>query len=222
MDLPRIKQTVRNNYRIPAYFALILFCSPLDFADDYKIDKRNILNQWFVKLGWFWTISLILPLLFVTIRNNDRDSVSKAIFRIISSSTLWYSSVNLFQLIDDFTGYDISGHTFLLIFSNLLISSELKLSESLVKLAKTEEKIKDNINDGTRLNNFPSVKLACLVLTVLWDFMLIQTALYYHTMLQKAVAALWAFASWYILELVFYSKAQLEVGQSGLRRTVKE
>jgi len=42
------------------------------------------------------------------------------------------------------------------------------------------------------------------ILTLIWDFMLIQTALYYHTMIQKAVAGLWAVAAWFLMYHVIY------------------
>jgi hypothetical protein len=145
-------------------------------------------------LGWFWTTALTLPLMFASIKMEDKLNVSKAVFRFILSTILWYLSTNFFQILDDMLGFDISGHTFLLIFSNLLITSELKLS---------------NQHSSTQ-----SIRYSSFLLTSLWDFMLIQTALYYHTVLQKTIAALWAISSWYLLHVLFYEKA-LEEHQKG-------
>jgi EamA domain-containing membrane protein RarD len=125
--------------------------------------------------------------MFASIKMDDRANVSKAIFRFTLSTTLWYISTNFFQILDDFVGFDISGHTFLLIFSNLLITSELRLSDR-----------------QESLDSLQHVKTSIILLTLLWDFMLIQTALYYHTVLQKAIAALWAIGAWYILHILFY------------------
>uniref|UniRef100_A0A6G1SP81 Fat storage-inducing transmembrane protein 2 n=1 Tax=Aceria tosichella TaxID=561515 RepID=A0A6G1SP81_9ACAR len=199
LDSRKIRQTFTQNVRIPVYCCLILVCSLIALPEDYKIDKRNILNQWFVKLGWFWTTALMLPLMFANIRIDDRLSVSKAVFRFILSTILWYFSTNFFQLIDDLIAFDISGHTFILVYSNLLIASELRLSD--------EQKSGDSMQH---------VRLTSLLLTALWDFMLIQTALYYHTVLQKTIAAFWAIGSWYLLHVLFYEDA-LEENQKEKR-----
>lgn len=199
LDSRKMQQTFRQNVRIPIYCCLILVCSVIPLAEDYKIDKRNILNQWFVKLGWLWTTALILPLMFVNIRIDDRLNVSKAVFRFILSTILWYTSTNFFQILDDMVGFDISGHTFILMFSNLLITSELRLS-----------------SQHKGLDSMQHVKISSMLLTLLWDFMLIQTALYYHTVLQKTIAALWAIGSWYLLHILFYERA-LEENQAGTK-----
>lgn len=216
MDHLKMKQTLMRNNRILAYCTLIVICSVLSLPEDYKIDKRNVLNQWFVKLGWFWTTTLLLPVLFLTIRVDDRDAVFQTILRLVTSSILWYTSVNLFQYLDTNTGFDISGHTFLLAFSNLIITSELELVEVSDKLEKfTNKKSIPKKEECCRTQHFFTVKLILLTLTVLWDFMLLQTALYYHTILQKAIAMAWAVGSWYILHVFFYHKPKLELETLG-------
>lgn len=169
-------------------------CSILTPPEDYKIEKQNILNQWFVKLGWFWTTVVILA-------NIQRaDNLAEAVSKYISSTMIWYFSTNLFQLLDNAIGFDISGHTFLLIFSNLLISSESRLSDK--KLAQP-------------------IRVSTLLLTTLWDFMLIQTALYYHTVLQKVIAAVWAIGSWYFLHTLFNESSLSEEKQRERRKATK-
>lgn len=203
----RMIQRVRQNHRVLAYSALVLVGSLLSLPEDYKIDKRNILNQWFVKIGWFWTNALLLPLLFATIRMDDRETVAQAIFRLVASSTLWYTSVNIFQFVDTTTGFDISGHTFLLMFSNLFITSELKLTDTQIVVAGDENQTKKKSSSITNLQAQTSrIKLSLVILSALWDFMLLQTTLYYHTIIQKAIAAIWAILSWYIMDIVFYQK----------------
>lgn len=193
MDQKQIAQTLMKNVRIPAYCVMIFTCSLLNLSEDYKVEKTNILNQWFVKLGWFWTSSLVLTLLLLSIRDDDKESVSKAMFKVIVSTAIWYISVSFFQYVDSTTGFDISGHTFILVFSNLLITSELKLFTAIEPSRK-------------RFVHVQTFKILLLALSILWDFMLLQTALYYHTMLQKMIAAIWAISSWYTLHLLFYIK----------------
>lgn len=199
MNRDNVIKFLTRNIRIPIYLSLIVICSLVSITEDYKIDKKSLLNQWFVKLGWFWTCALVLPILFSNIRSDDKESVSHAIFRITLSTILWYVSVNLFQYLDVTTGFDVSGHTFLLIFSNLLITSELKLYSIKLKLEP---------RNAIRPIEFDSLTLPLYMLTILWDFMLIQTALYYHTILQKAIAAAWAIGSWLVLHMLFYRGAR--------------
>ena len=197
LDGQHIRDTCLSNVRIPIYSCLIIVCSLIGVPDDYKIDKRNILNMWFVKIGWFWTSTLMLPLVFASIKTDNKQNVSLAIFRVILSTLLWYLSVNLFQFIDDMTGFDISGHTFLLTFSNLLITSEMRHSEKLDELV--------NVKTDTAISAH-HIRLPLMLLSSLWDFMLLQTALFYHTILQKSIALVWAIGSWYLVHTIFYER----------------
>lgn len=176
-----------------AYCVTISICSLLSLPEDYRVDKSNLLNQLFVKLGWFWTLALLTPLMLAPVKSSDKQAVSQEILKLATSTLIWYTSVNLFQYVDNVTGYDISGHTFLLIFSNLLITSELKNSRHRFEGSSDSGKTK-------LLQSFP------LVLSLLWDFMLLQTAIYYHTIVQKTIAAAWAFGSWYLMDRLFYEK----------------
>lgn len=224
MDYRKARQTLLWNRRVSVYSILVLFLpiiSSFILTEDYKIDKRNILNQWFVKLGWFWTNIFLLPLMFYSINIEDKESVSRAIFRIISSTLIWYSSVNLFQFLDVSTGFDISGHTFLLIFSNLIIASELKLLDvqnKLESIKSTDNELSNKRKANERIeteSTVSKIKIILRLLTLIWDFMLLQTTLYYHTILQKVIAALWAIGSWYLLHLLFYQKPHLELESRG-------
>lgn len=184
-------QKLVSNNRVIAYCAIILIGSLSSLPEDYRIDKRNILNQMFVKLGWFWTLALLAPLTLAHVKSTDRDAVSQGLLKLVTSTIIWYISVNTFQYIDDLTGFDISGHTFLLIFSNLIITSELRISGYRLKQYS-------DLNSRGKL-----LKVLPLILSLLWDFMLVQTAIYYHTIVQKAIAAMWAFSSWYLIQVLF-------------------
>lgn len=194
-----LRRTILSNSRILIYCSLIITCSIISLPEDFKIEKGNPLNQWFVKIGWLWTLILVVPMQFMTIKTNDKETVSHAIFKIIASTILWYISTNIFQSIDVAVGFDISGHTFLLMFSNLIISSELNLHSKIDK-----KSFKDQ--DSQIMLYMTILEKSLFLLSILWDFMLLQTALYYHTLPQKAIAALWAITSWYILHIIFYNK----------------
>lgn len=192
---------IDHNVRISIYCCMILVCSILSISEDYKIEKKNILNQWFVKLGWFWTNVFLIPLQFIDIGTEDKEKLFRVISKFILSSTLWYFSVNLFQFLDETISFDISGHTFLLIFSNLIINSELNFYN--VKEDKKQKKLSSQ--NETIVS---AIRTSLLILSVLWDFMLVQTTLFYHTLIQKVLGASWAIGSWYILHIIYYQEAQ--------------
>lgn len=201
----KMPSRINQNKRVLVYCCMIVVCSVLTISEAYKIEKKNILNQWFVKLGWFWTNLLLLPLHFISIDTEDREGVSRSIFRLVTSSMLWYLSVNAFQYLDEATGFDISGHTFLLVFSNLIIESELKLFNLTCKNKSDNDKKSTNLMSQEAHNSSHlHVRSALLVLSALWDFMLLQTTLFYHTFIQKIIGAIWAIGSWYILDVLFY------------------
>lgn len=236
---------IHNQKRLLTYCSIVLICSLFNAPEEYKVHKSNLLNQWFVKLGWFWTLILIIPLQFIGLDNGDREGVSRSLLKIIASSILWFISVNLFQFIDETTGFDISGHTFLLIFSNLILTSELYLFDKRQKELKNESKPstkKEKITDTNKrshqqsnnlygnwipkhfqnnallseLGNPRTIRISAMLLIGLWDFMLIQTALFYHTLIQKMLALIWAIGSWYLLQMALY-KSQPTILQTSAR-----
>lgn len=213
IDYSRLSRAIKQNVRIPVYWALVIICSILSLPEDYKLDKRNLLNQYFVKLGWFWTSSLTLTLLLLNTRTDDRESVKNIILKWFSSTFLWYLSTSFFEYVDQAVGFDISGHTFILIFSNLIISSELRL---------LNDDGVDRTTSESRHQHIPTIKTSLLLLSILWDFMLLQTALYYHTIIQKFIAAVWAVGSWYILYLTFYEEAHDKIKNRTKARRPKE
>lgn len=166
--------------------------------------------------------------------------ISKDLTRIIVNTFIWYFSTNSFVAIESvygtcseskyttrtscikigsgkWTGFDISGHTFLLIFSTLIILEELKVmigwehpfGHHLNALNQDLKRKKNQKHQQFISWNKFSIPIRInfvllTLLTLIWDFMLVQTTLFYHTMLQKAIAALWAIVLWSISYRVLY------------------
>ena len=129
-------------------------------------------------------------------------------------------------------GFDISGHCFLLTWNNLFLIEEAKAYlgwEKIKDMIRTEEhrrlstdmaamEQEANVLSKLRLEEFlhlrknyinytPHVRfLFCLmaILCVLWDVMLICTALYFHIMIEKVVASCAAVLVWFVLYRVIY------------------
>jgi len=136
-------------------------------------------------------------------------------------------------------GFDLSGHCFLLIFCNLVMHEEGKAYlgwERIKDHIRTEEHKRvadDTSRADTPLSklkneeflalrtlypkNTPVVRLLfCLMalLTLLWDFMLLITVLYYHMMIEKVVASGVAVLAWFGLYKFIY-KQSLSPGLPG-------
>lgn len=118
-------------------------------------------------------------------------------------------------------GFDISGHAFLLIFCSLIIMEE---SRSIKGWERIGEMIQQyEFDDDSPLKNLNEqqlgelkvsygclslyVKLSFVAITLLgllWDFMLVCTTLYFHSMVQKVVGGLVAVLLWFITYQVWY------------------
>lgn len=121
--------------RLVIYLSLVLIGGLLnDFAPllarsfMFKVQKTNVLNQWFVKIGWFWTTLLTFPLMALTsyilsldkkgvVRPDTTDDTkltkikrilsylrTRQLLRLLINSLVWFASTNLFLLFEDWTG----------------------------------------------------------------------------------------------------------------------
>ncbi|KAK6186559.1 hypothetical protein SNE40_008574 [Patella caerulea] len=140
-----------------------LYAMPRNFFSD----KHNFLNQYFVKLGWGWTFSLMAAFMFMTsfvYCCGDLNKVRRHLMRLGVGTFWWYSCTNMFVFVNNavgvctlssikdsrecekagksWMGFDISGHVFLLIHCLLIISEEMKCFKDWTKL-------KDILNDET-------------------------------------------------------------------------
>ena len=153
--------------------------------------------------------------------------------RLIVATVWWYFSTSVFdhtrkkvgycsgsfslssQLCNEnsWSGLDISGHSFLLVYSSLIILEESKifsLWDSLPKRLPSMKKSKqrncassptDQITESSRLfeNRAPLIYLSIILVTILfllWNFMLLMTLIYFHNTLQKVLGFLFAVLGW--------------------------
>lgn len=138
-------------------------------------------------------------------------------------------------------GFDISGHCFLLVFSNLVMVEEGKAYlgwERIRDFLRTEEHSRVQVEDKEKQADTPLSKLKneefmylrtefpkrtpwvrllfCLMagLMILWDVMLLCTVLYFHMMIEKVVASGVAVLLWFSLYKVLYQQ-ELSPGLPG-------
>lgn len=207
----------------------------------YKSDKESFLNQYFVKIGWFWTLVLLIPFQSLTRKSIDNTIKwydLKDLARIVIITLIWYFSISTFNFIEvntgrcnqlsiksrreciktgwNWVGFDISGHTFLLLFSNLILFEESKIINGFENfgylLDNRNQQIKKLYNKNfEHYDQYHQLLLPVRVLYILmtflaliWDFMLIQTILHYHNFLQKVIAFIWSVGCWYFCYRVLF------------------
>lgn len=116
----------------------------------YFASSRNVLNVYFVKMGWAWTLLLSAPLSLMisyTLCCGNRERLLRShLPRIIIATVFWFVWTKLFNVVENaygrcnvrgfankseclkgghfWRGFDISGHAFILIYSSLVIIEE--------------------------------------------------------------------------------------------------
>jgi len=251
------------SYRICIY---ILGTLMISVVSDYKTSSasksyfanpNNFLNQWFVKIGWFWTLLVVGSFVYLSSQTYSCgrfNIIRNNIVRLVIATGAWFCLTNMFDLLEhksgicDITkyhkketclasgnhwkGFDISGHCFLLVFSNLVMIEEGKAYlgwERIKDFLRIEEhrRVTDDQDKSdtplTKLKNdeflhlrneypkrTPYVRfLFCLmaILMIFWDFMLLITVLYFHMMIEKVVASGVAVLSWFALYKFIYKQS---------------
>lgn len=221
-----------------------LFTDLVPVPKSYFSEKTNFFNTFFVKLGWGWTISLLLPFVYYTSSTyccGQKTLVRQHMARLGIATFFWYSCTTIFNWVENVTGmctsaemehdrknlcieagyewigFDASGHTFLLMYSLLVISEEVKCISGWSKIAdaiKTEEEHPTRLTAEqlTTLKflygcNTPKIKglIVCLtLLQILWEVMFFATVIYFHNMPQKLIAAAFASAVWLFTYQTWY------------------
>nr|ACO14823.1 UPF0517 membrane protein CG10671 [Caligus clemensi] len=231
-------------------------------SKNYLSNPHNVFNIYGVKFGWAWTLLATTPFIVATSLILRKNSLQLGLIRLAIATGIWYISTLIFQHIESSTGvcnspqyiskptckragfnwsgFDVSGHSFLLIWNNLFILEEArsyigweKIKEMLrhedYRRVSQESSEKDSalsklsIEDFILLrNNYSQLtpiirgffcSLAALVL--LWDVMLVCTALYFHIMIEKVLGALTAVVCWFFLYQFVYEKAGMLPGHTG-------
>jgi len=103
-------------------------------------------------------------------------------------------------------GFDISGHCFMLIFANLIMSEEAVSYRYWPMKAKEVNKFRQNEFER-KTKTIRNLFLLMFVLNILWDFQIIITSAYYHTMWHKFVGAIFALSAWALTYKFWYCRS---------------
>ena len=105
-----------THIKIGIYLSALIVCSVIrDFSlvtvgssTNYLAQKHNVLNQYFVKLGWAWTLAALVP--FVSMTSIVYTSFNLAhmknhLSRILIATFAWFVFTNAFDILDSNTGH---------------------------------------------------------------------------------------------------------------------
>jgi hypothetical protein len=169
----------------------------------YTARPKNILNEYFVKFGWGWTLGIVLPFSVMCGAAFDGwKGILSAGFRCAVATGVWFGFTTLFNVIRKTlnTDFDISGHAFILIWSNMFLVEEAKAYigwEAVIAAAQgapTSRPLLKWFLWPTRL-----LLVTLSLLSVLWDVMYFSTVLFFHTWDEKVVAIALALFAWWLI-----------------------
>ncbi|CAG5116123.1 unnamed protein product [Candidula unifasciata] len=128
-----------------------IICDLFVVPRTFMADRHNVLNQYFVKLGWGWTFTFVgIYILLTSFVYCCRDvaKICQHLMRLVVGTLWWYLCTSVFMHIEStmgictqpghgdkaacleagksWLGFDISGHVFLEIHCLLIISEEVK------------------------------------------------------------------------------------------------
>lgn len=170
--------TFNLHIQLAIYFVIVLVVSLSSEwqspAPSYFSDKRNIFNQYFVKVGWGWTLASVSLLLVIT--HVVQQSVLRAqsllqLIRLLTLTFYWYICTHSFEWLENLTGscdklslgskrecmreegrwegFDISGHCFLLSLSLTVINEESQVLHNISKILDRAADIETKVSQKT-------------------------------------------------------------------------
>ncbi|GAB6033089.1 hypothetical protein CHUAL_012702 [Chamberlinius hualienensis] len=243
------KYLVMDTLRKLAFYAALLvlgslICDFFPLPAIFFANKRNMLNVYFAKLSWGWTLTLVG--VFTALTSNvyccgERRRVQRHLSRLVVGTAVWFFCTKSFVIIESLTrycpngsttlsqkeciskpGFDISGHAFLLIYCSLVLHEEAKairgwdrISDLIRDEAFDEDSVLKILSES-ELNSLKTLYekynhyvkgsfISITALGLLWDFMLVGTILYHHTISQKVAGGFIAIAAWFLTYKVWFT-----------------
>lgn len=143
-----------TNMKVGLYLGALIIISAIGdtipLPKSYLARSDNLFNKYFVKIGWGWTLLLVLPYVAMTSYTlccgNFKKMLQRNLPRILIATCMWYFWTKFFNYIEYsygrcavsgfptksgclkaghlWRGFDISGHAFILIHSSLVLIEE--------------------------------------------------------------------------------------------------
>lgn len=241
-----------------ALFLISLIADFVAVPKGYLSRSDNAFNKYFVKFAWGWNLMLLVPFLifssYVYCCGQKDRIVKHHIVRIGIATFFWWFWTNIFNYIEasygrcnvkgeQFTnkqsclqaghfwnGFDLSGHSFILIYGSLVLIEETRCMinwDSIKEYIRLEEHYRTSNDTSISTNPLrsltheqfkllqisydkytPYIRGLFIIITifqVLWDVMLICTILYYHIMIEKFLGGAIAILTWFFTYRIWFN-----------------
>nr|XP_057907701.1 acyl-coenzyme A diphosphatase FITM2 [Doryrhamphus excisus] len=192
----------------------------------YFSSSRNVLNVYFVKVSWGWTLLLLTPFLLLSNTAFSRNAVflARRLLSLAVATTVWYVCTETFFYIEDVTGscfktdsMDIVSQEFttkatcrragfhwhgydISGHSFILTYSALFIVEETAPMA--------SLRTGS-LSTLPRIVLNLLyvslnLIVIIWLWMFICTSVYFHDLSHKVLGTVCGLLAWYLTYRLWY------------------
>ncbi|CAB1455571.1 unnamed protein product [Pleuronectes platessa] len=194
--------------------------------ETYFSSSRNLLNVYFVKVSWGWTLLLLTPFVLLSNSSFSRSPsfLGRRLLSLAVASAVWYVCTETFFYIEDVTGSCFETSSMEAVNSELttkvscrragfhwwgydisghsfiLCYSALFIVEEIAPMASVKT---------AGLSPLPRLVLNLLyvalnVLVTLWVWMFACTSVYFHESIQKWLGTTCALLAWYLSYRVWY------------------
>ncbi|XP_057686595.1 acyl-coenzyme A diphosphatase FITM2 [Corythoichthys intestinalis] len=197
--------------------------------DTYFSSSRNVLNVYFVKVSWGWTLLLLTPFLLLSNAAFSRNAafLARRLLSLVVATAVWYSCTQTFFYIEDATGscfktvsmdridnrfaskaecrqagYFWHGYD-ISGHSFILTYSALFIVEETAPMACLKTASWSALQRVVL--NFLYVALNLLV--IIWVWMFICTSVYFHDLSHKVLGTATGLLAWYLTYRLWYHKS---------------
>ena len=214
-----------------------LLCAYSVVPESYFSNKHNQLNVFLVKFCWGWTLLCVLPsvllgaFLYTAL---DWRQVLRHLGRAVVGHVIWLTVTTSFVSLDSYvgecssvdiehrstclkeghswSGFDISGHVFLLTYCMFVITEEcqlirLEVWDQFPVVLDLEHRSKDKLSQDrqqilSKLHEllFRPVQLLeslALAQVLVWFGMVLASVVYFHTFVEKVLGFAISYLAWY-------------------------
>ncbi|XP_034979608.1 acyl-coenzyme A diphosphatase FITM2 [Zootoca vivipara] len=186
--------------------------------ETYMSNKRNLINMYFVKVAWAWTLCLLLPFIGIATYHVTRSVavVVRRLSALLVGTAIWYSCTGVFLYIENLTGSCYKSAAFDVpleehpnkiqclkaggFWNGFDISGHSFLLSYCALITIEEMAVLHivNISKNSRLHSVVNgFFLGLSFLTMMWLWMFFTTAVYFHNFPQKLFGTLAGLLAWY-------------------------
>eukprot|EP00158_Paraphelidium_tribonemae_P001366 Partr_v1_DN24310_c0_g1_i2_m31858 putative Fat storage-inducing transmembrane protein len=224
-----MNRTPSRTFTVLALFASMLTLSAVPDAwtqsvvPEFLFDNGNVLNKYFVKLGWAWTSA---PIVALTLMQSRRSKISSGLMRIMLATLYWFIMVkwcfgaSVFDRVFaawPYASCDIPDRRIVAISSHQecvnsgweWISFDISGHCFLLSHASLFiwEELFQHLKITSARQSFLGLKRALagfsFGISMLWMFMLVITSLIFHTVHEKIIGLAFGTAYWFVTRTLF-------------------